>query len=122
MLSAKPVALARTRVNAAALKHLRGEIVRRGLKAGEALPESRDGVLLGVSRAPVGEAPRFHRVRNQTPCAVRGTMTRAHTELFQAIRSGLPSDAGSSAHRHATAWLSELEPSKAFAANSEEAE
>ena len=231
MLSAKPVTLARTTVTAAAVTHLREEIVRGGLKAGDALPESRVGELLGVSRAPAREAltileregliafdrrgtarvcrfgleevrelglmrlaleplaarlaaerrpapeitaieknlqelkassrleditrfdldfhrlvvtatgntrlvaawgnlasqfllvmTRLHRVWNQKTRAVRETTARAHAELFRAVRSGLPVEAESIALRHATAWLSELEQSKAFAAKSEDAE
>ena len=65
---------------------------------------------------------RFHRAWNQKTRAVRETTARAHAELFRAIQSGLPGEAESIARRHATGWLSELEQSKAFAANSEEAE
>lgn len=231
MLASKPVILPRTTVTAAAVAHLREEIIRGGLNAGDALPESRIGALLSVSRAPVREAltileregliaydrrgtarvcrfgleevrelglmrlalepvaarlaaerrpepemaaiekniqelkgssrledithhdldfhrlivtatnntrlagawgnlasqfmlvmMRFHRVWNQKTRAVRETTARAHTELFRAIQSGLPSEAESIARRHATAWLSELEQSKAFTSKSEEAE
>jgi len=65
---------------------------------------------------------RFHQAWNRKTRAVRDTTLRAHTELFRAIRTGLPEEAEAVARRHATAWLTELEQSKAFAANSEEAE
>ena len=46
---------------------------------------------------------------------VRDMTIGAHTELFQAIRSGLPEEAEDLARRHTTYWLSEFSQSKAFA-------
>jgi DNA-binding GntR family transcriptional regulator len=65
---------------------------------------------------------RFHRAWHRKTRAVRDTTLRAHTELFRAIRSGTPEEAEAVARRHATGWLSELEQSRAFAANPEGAE
>jgi DNA-binding GntR family transcriptional regulator len=222
----KAVVLARTTVTAAATEHLRAEIISGRVQPGEALPESRVGEMLGVSRLPVREAltllereglvefdrrgtaricafdledvrqlglmrmvlepvatrlaaqrrPEagldaieenlhaleavsslddvtrldldFHRLifaaagnqrlmqawenllsqfslvmrrfheslerRVQTSC-VREMTVRAHTELFQAMRSGLPEDAEALARQHTTYWLSEFSQSKAFA-------
>ncbi|MFO7903071.1 MAG: FadR/GntR family transcriptional regulator [Planctomycetota bacterium] len=65
---------------------------------------------------------RFHesleqRVRTST---VRDLTIRAHTELFQAIRSGSPEDAEALAQQHTTYWLSEFSQSEAFAPQSDE--
>jgi DNA-binding GntR family transcriptional regulator len=65
---------------------------------------------------------RFHeslekRVRTSR---VRDLTIRAHTELFEAIRSGLPEEAEALARHHTTNWLSEFSQSKAFAAQAEE--
>jgi DNA-binding GntR family transcriptional regulator len=65
---------------------------------------------------------RFHESleqRVQTP-TVRDMTIRAHTELFQAIRSGLPEEAEALARQHTTYWLSEFSQSQAFAPQSEE--
>jgi DNA-binding GntR family transcriptional regulator len=51
---------------------------------------------------------------------VRDMTIRAHTELFQAIRSGLPEEAEALARQHTTYWLSEFSRSKAFAPQPEE--
>lgn len=51
---------------------------------------------------------------------VRDMTIRAHTELLQAIRSGLPEEAEALARQHTTYWLSELGQSKAFAPQSKE--
>ena len=51
---------------------------------------------------------------------VRDMTIRAHTELFQAIRSGLPEEAEALARQHTTYWLSEFDQSRAFAPKSEE--
>jgi len=51
---------------------------------------------------------------------VRDMTIRAHTELFQAIRSGLPEEAEDLARQHTTYWLSEFNQSKAFAPQPEE--
>ena len=64
---------------------------------------------------------RFHESveqRVQTSSA-RDLTIRAHTELFQAIRSGSPSEAEAVARQHTTYWLSELSQSKAFAPQSQ---
>ncbi len=60
---------------------------------------------------------RFHesleeRVQTST---VRDMTIRAHTELFQALRSGSPEKAEALARQHTTYWLSEFSQSKAFA-------
>jgi DNA-binding GntR family transcriptional regulator len=65
---------------------------------------------------------RFHeslekRVRTSR---VRDLTIRAHTEIFQAIRAGLPEEAEALARQHTTHWLSEFSQSKAFAPQSEE--
>jgi DNA-binding GntR family transcriptional regulator len=159
-------------VTAAAIEHLREQIVGGSVDPGETLPESRVGEMLGVSRAPICEAltllereglvefdrrgtarvcefdldfhrlifaaagnkrltrawenllsqislvmRRFHesleqRVQTST---VRDMTIRTHTELFQAIRSGLPDEAEALARQHTTYWLSEFRQSKAFA-------
>ncbi|MFW6171137.1 MAG: hypothetical protein ACODAD_11650 [Planctomycetota bacterium] len=46
---------------------------------------------------------------------VRDLNIRAHTELFEAIRSRLPEEAEALARLHTTYWLSEFSRSKAFA-------
>jgi DNA-binding GntR family transcriptional regulator len=46
---------------------------------------------------------------------VRDMTIGAHTELFQAIRSGLSEEAEALARQHTTYWLSEFSQSKAFA-------
>jgi DNA-binding GntR family transcriptional regulator len=51
---------------------------------------------------------------------VRDMTIGAHTELFQAMRSGLPEEAEDLARRHTTYWLSEFSQSKAFAPQSDE--
>ena len=51
---------------------------------------------------------------------VRDMTIGAHTELLQAIRSGLPEEAEALARQHTTYWLSELGQSKAFAPQSDE--
>jgi len=56
MRVAKSIELARTTVTAAATEHLREQIVCGSMQAGETLPESQVGEMLGVSRAPVREA------------------------------------------------------------------
>jgi DNA-binding GntR family transcriptional regulator len=164
-------------VTAAAIEHLREQIVGGSVDPGETLPESRVGEMLGVSRAPIREAltllereglvefdrrgtarvcefdldfhrlvfaaagnrrltrawenllsqislvmRRFHesleeRVQTST---VRDMTIRAHTELFQAIRSGLPDEAEALARQHTTHWLSEFSQSKAFTPQPEE--
>ena len=60
---------------------------------------------------------RFHESLEQRVQAssVRDMTVRAHTELFQAIRSGLPGEAEALARQHTTHWLSEFSQSKAFA-------
>jgi DNA-binding GntR family transcriptional regulator len=227
----KPIALPRTTVTAAATEHLRKEIVCGSLPAGETLPESQVGEMLGVSRAPVREAltlleregliefdrrgtarvcefdleavrelglmrmvlepaasrlaaqrrPEagldtieenlralkdvsrldevtrldldFHRLifaaagnkrlrrawenllsqislvmrrfheslekRGRTS-RVRDLTIRAHTEMLQAIRAGLPEEAETLARQHTTYWLSEFSQSQAFAPELEE--
>ncbi len=64
---------------------------------------------------------RFHESMEQrVPTSrVRDLTIRVHTELFQAIRSGLPEEAEALARRHTTHWLSEFSQSKAFAPQSE---
>jgi DNA-binding GntR family transcriptional regulator len=65
---------------------------------------------------------RFHESleqRVQTP-QVRDLTIRAHSELFQAIRSGLPEKAEALARQHTTNWLSEFSQSKAFASPAED--
>ena len=51
---------------------------------------------------------------------VRDMTIGAHTELFQAIRSGLSEEAEDLARQHTTYWLSEFSQSKAFAPQPEE--
>jgi DNA-binding GntR family transcriptional regulator len=51
---------------------------------------------------------------------VREMTIRAHTELLQAIRSGLPEKVEALARQHTTYWLAEFSQSKAFAPQSEE--
>jgi DNA-binding GntR family transcriptional regulator len=51
---------------------------------------------------------------------VRDMTIRAHTEMLQAIRSGLPEEAEALARQHTTYWLSEFDQSRAFAPQSEE--
>jgi DNA-binding GntR family transcriptional regulator len=65
---------------------------------------------------------RFHESmeRRVQTSRVRDLTIRAHTELFQAIRSGLPEEAEALARQHTTHWLSEFSQSKAFAPQSEE--
>ena len=65
---------------------------------------------------------RFHESMEQRvqTSAVRDLTIGAHTELFQAIRSGLPEEAEALARHHTTNWLSEFSQSKAFAPQSEE--
>ncbi len=65
---------------------------------------------------------RFHESLEQRVQAptVRDLTIRAHTELFEAIRSGLPDEAEALARQHTTYWLSEFSQSKAFAPQSEE--
>jgi len=65
---------------------------------------------------------RFHesleqRVQTST---VRDMTIRAHTELFQAIRSGSPEEAEALARQHTTHWLSEFRQFKAFVPQPEE--
>ena len=65
---------------------------------------------------------RFHesveqRVQTSRVCDLT---IRAHTELFQAIRSGLPVEAEALARQHTTYWLSEFSQSNAFAPQPEE--
>jgi DNA-binding GntR family transcriptional regulator len=65
---------------------------------------------------------RFHesleqRVQTST---VRDLTIRAHTKLFQAIRSGSPEEAEALARQHTTYWLAEFSQSKAFAPQPEE--
>ncbi len=65
---------------------------------------------------------RFHEsleLRVQTS-TVRDMTIRAHTELFQVIRSGSPEKAEALARQHTTHWLSEFSRSKAFAPESEQ--
>lgn len=227
----KPIAVARTTVTAVATELLRKHIVAGNLPPGEALPESRIGQMLGVSRAPVREAltilereglvefdqrgtarvcafeledirelglmrmvlepaasrlaaqrrpaagldaieknlhalktvsrlndvtrldldfhrlifaaagnkrlrrawenllsqfslviRRFHESLEQRvqTSSVRDMTIRAHTELFEAIRSGLPEEAEALARQHTTYWLAEFSQSKAFAPQTEE--
>jgi DNA-binding GntR family transcriptional regulator len=65
---------------------------------------------------------RFHESMEQRVQAstVRDLTIGAHTELFQAIRSGLPEEAEALARQHTTYWLSEFSQSKAFAPQSKE--
>jgi DNA-binding GntR family transcriptional regulator len=60
---------------------------------------------------------RFHESMEQRvqTSRVRDLTIRAHTELLQAIRSGLPEEAEALARQHTTHWLSEFSQSKAFA-------
>lgn len=50
---------------------------------------------------------------------VRDMTIGAHTELLQAIRSGLPEEAEALARQHTTYWLAEFSQSSAFAPHSE---
>ncbi len=65
---------------------------------------------------------RFHESleRRVQTSNVRDMTIRAHTELFEAIRSGLPEETEALARQHTTYWLSEFSQSKAFAPQSEE--
>ena len=65
---------------------------------------------------------RFHESLEQRVqvSRVRNMTIGAHTELFQAIRSGLPEEAEALARQHTTYWLSEFSRSKAFAPQSDE--
>jgi DNA-binding GntR family transcriptional regulator len=65
---------------------------------------------------------RFHESleRRVQTSKVRDVTIGAHTELFEAIRSGLPKEAEALARQHTTYWLSEFSQSKAFAPQSEE--
>lgn len=65
---------------------------------------------------------RFHESMEQRvqTSKVRDLTIRAHTELFQAIRSGLPEEAEALARQHTTYWLSEFSQSNAFAPQPEE--
>jgi DNA-binding GntR family transcriptional regulator len=65
---------------------------------------------------------RFHESMEQRvqTSTVRDLTIRAHTELFQAIRSGSPDEAEALARQHTTHWLSEFSQSKAFAPQAEE--
>ncbi len=65
---------------------------------------------------------RFHQAWEKRTKKVRESTARAHAELFRAIRLGLAEEAEVIARRHASAWLSELEQSNAFASKSEESE
>jgi len=60
---------------------------------------------------------RFHESLEQRAqtSSVRDLTIRVHTELFQAIRSGLPEEAEALARQHTTYWLAEFSQSKAFA-------
>jgi len=65
---------------------------------------------------------RFHESMEQRvqTSKVRDLTIRAHTELFEAIRSGLSEEAEALARQHTTYWLSEFSQSKAFAPQLEE--
>ena len=65
---------------------------------------------------------RFHESleRRVQASSVRDLTIGAHTELFQAIRSGMPEEAEALARKHTTHWLSEFSQSKAFALQSDE--
>lgn len=65
---------------------------------------------------------RFHEaLEKRVPASrVRDLTIRAHTELFEAIRSGLPEEAEALARQHTTYWMKEFSRSKAFAAQPEE--
>jgi DNA-binding GntR family transcriptional regulator len=65
---------------------------------------------------------RFHESLEQRvqTSKVRDLTIREHTELFQAIRSGVPEEAEALARQHTTYWLSEFSQSKAFAPQSDE--
>jgi DNA-binding GntR family transcriptional regulator len=65
---------------------------------------------------------RFHESLEQRvrTSSVHDLTIRAHTELFQTIRSGLPEEAEALARQHTTYWLSEFSQSKAFAPQPEE--
>jgi DNA-binding GntR family transcriptional regulator len=60
---------------------------------------------------------RFHESMEQRvqTSRVRDLTIQAHTELFEAIRSGSPQEAEALARRHTTHWLSEFSQSNAFA-------
>ena len=55
---------------------------------------------------------RFHESLEQRlqTSAVRDLTIRAHTDLFQAIRSGLPDEAEALARQHTTYWLADHNP------------
>jgi len=59
---------------------------------------------------------RFHESLEQRvqTSSVRELTIRVHTELLQAIRSGLPEQADALARQHTTYWLAEFGQSKAF--------
>lgn len=63
---------------------------------------------------------RFHESLEQRVQAsrVRDMTFRAHRELLQPIRSGLPEEAEALARQHTTYWMSEFTRSKAFAPES----
>jgi DNA-binding GntR family transcriptional regulator len=65
---------------------------------------------------------RFHESMEQRvqTSTVRDLTIGAHTDLFQAIRSGLPDEAEALARQHTTYWLAEFSQSQAFAPQSEE--
>ncbi|MFO7908102.1 MAG: GntR family transcriptional regulator [Pirellulaceae bacterium] len=65
---------------------------------------------------------RFHESMEQRvqTSRVRDLTIQAHTEMLQAIRSGLPEEAEALARQHTTHWLSEFGRSKAFAPQSGE--
>lgn len=65
---------------------------------------------------------RFHKSMEQRVqvSRVRDLTIGAHTELLQAIRSGLPEEAEALARQHTTYWLSEFRQSEAFAPQPEE--
>ena len=65
---------------------------------------------------------RFHESMEQRvqTSTVRDLTIGAHTELFQAIRAGLPEEAETLARQHTTYWLAEFSQSKAFAPQPEE--
>jgi DNA-binding GntR family transcriptional regulator len=65
---------------------------------------------------------RFHESMEQRvqTSRVRDLTIGAHTELLQAIRSGLPEEAEALARQHTTHWLSEFGRSKSFAPQPEE--
>jgi DNA-binding GntR family transcriptional regulator len=65
---------------------------------------------------------RFHESLEQRvqTATVRNLTIGAHTELFQAIRSGSPGEAEALARQHTTHWLSEFSQCQAFTPPSEE--